>query len=152
MSSESVIPLPTSAATEALGARIGAILRAGDVIALHGALGAGKTTLARGLIRAMLGEDVETPSPTYTLVQTYAAPGLEIVHADLYRLEKPDDAIELGLEDAFASAATVIEWPERLGARLPGDRLDVYLSEARAGRSARLIGRGSWRERIADLR
>src|SRR5690606_35821703 len=110
-----VIRLPDPAATEALGARIAHRLRAGDVIALYGGLGAGKTTLARGLIRALLRADVETPSPTYTLVQSYETPGLEVVHADLYRLESPEESVELGLEDAFVAAATVIEWPERLG-------------------------------------
>jgi tRNA A37 threonylcarbamoyladenosine biosynthesis protein TsaE len=89
-------------------------------------------------------------------VQTYLAPkslgGLEIVHADLYRLESPDESVELGLEDAFASEATVIEWPERLGSRLPPDRLEVHLEDVGAGgRTARLVGRGAWRERIARL-
>jgi tRNA threonylcarbamoyladenosine biosynthesis protein TsaE len=150
------VALPDPAATEALGARIAALLGPGDVVALWGGLGAGKTTLARGLIRARMGADVEAPSPTFTLVQTYLSPkargGLEIVHADLYRLESPDESVELGLEDAFASAATVIEWPERLGARLPPDRLDVQLmDEGEGGRTARLLGRGAWRERIARL-
>jgi tRNA threonylcarbamoyladenosine biosynthesis protein TsaE len=150
-----VIALPDAAATEALGARIAAQLRPGDVVCLYGALGAGKTTLARGLIRACMGEHVEAPSPTFTLVQTYLAPkslgGLEVVHADLYRLRSPDESVELGLADAFVSAATVIEWPERLGERLPDDRLEVHLEDADGGRSARLIGRGGWRERHAQL-
>ncbi len=146
------IPLPTPAATEALGARIAALLRPGDVVALHGGLGAGKTTLARGLIRALAGADTEVPSPTFTLVQSYPTPELDLVHADLYRLESVAESVELGLEDAFASAATVIEWPERLGSRLPGDRLDVHLEDAGdGGRTARLIGRGAWRERISEL-
>lgn len=156
MSSEVVILLPDAAATEALGARLGPRLRSGDVLCLHGALGAGKTTLARGVIRALVGQETETPSPTYTLVQSYEASrpsgGLEIVHADLYRLEREDDVLELGLEDAFLSAVVLVEWPERLGARLPRDRLELYLEDAGAdGRRARLVGHGSWRERIGDL-
>jgi tRNA threonylcarbamoyladenosine biosynthesis protein TsaE len=145
------VSLPSPAATEALGARIARVLRPGDVVALYGGLGVGKTTLARGLIRALMGEETEAPSPTFTLVQTYAAPGVEVVHADLYRLAAAEESVELGLEDAFATAATVIEWPERLGSRLPEDRLDVHLSDANGGRTAQLIGRGAWRERIDDL-
>jgi tRNA threonylcarbamoyladenosine biosynthesis protein TsaE len=146
------ILLPIPAATESLGARIANLLRPGDVIALYGELGAGKTTLARGLIRALIGADTETPSPTFTLVQTYLAPsGLEIVHADLYRLHSPEESAELGLEDAFTSAVTVIEWPERLQSRLPSDRLDVHLADADGGRTAELVGRGAWRERIGEL-
>lgn len=156
MPSELIIPLPDAAATEALGARLAASLGPGDLIALHGQLGAGKTTLARGVIRALAGPETETPSPTYTLVQSYDAAGrqggLEIVHADLYRLEREDDVLELGLEDAFLSAVVLVEWPERLGARLPRDRLDLYLEDAGAeGRRARLVGLGSWRERIDGL-
>jgi tRNA threonylcarbamoyladenosine biosynthesis protein TsaE len=156
MSSDLVISLPDAAATEALGARLAASLGPGDVIALHGELGAGKTTLARGVIHALVGPETETPSPTYTLVQSYEASGpsggLEIVHADLYRLEREDDVLELGLEDAFLSAVVLVEWPERLGVRLPHDRLDLYLEDAGAtGRRARLIGHGSWRERIGGL-
>jgi tRNA threonylcarbamoyladenosine biosynthesis protein TsaE len=147
-----VIDLPDATATEALGARIAAALQPGDVVCLYGELGAGKTTLARGVIRARMGRGVEAPSPTFTLVQTYLSPGLEIVHADLYRLEGPDESVELGLEDAYASAASLIEWPERLGARLPRDRLEVHLTdEGEGGRTARLVGRGAWRERSARL-
>ncbi len=151
--SELVILLPDAAATEALGARLAARLGPGDLVALYGQLGAGKTTFARGVIRALLGPDVETPSPTYTLVQNYAAPGLEIVHADLYRLERADDVLELGLEDAFVTSAVLVEWPERLGARMPRDRLELYLDDdaGTGGRRARLVGRGAWRERIAGL-
>ena len=146
------ISLKNSTATEALGARIAAQLRRGDVVCLFGALGAGKTTLARGLIRALAGEDVETPSPTYTLVQTYETPDFELWHADLYRLDSPQESLELGLEDAFISGACVIEWPERLGERLPPDRLEVSFQDAEGdGRTAELVGRGAWRERISDI-
>lgn len=156
MSEDVIIALPDAAATEALGARIAARLGPGDVVCLSGGLGAGKTTLARGLIRAALGgeagEDFEVPSPTYTLVQTYSAPGFELWHVDLYRLERAEEALELGVEDAFETAAIVIEWPERLGPFIPSDRLEVHLEDADGqGRTARLVGRGAWRERIADI-
>ena len=116
---------------EAFGARLAAVARVGDVIALSGDLGAGKTTLARGLLRG-LGLEGEAPSPTFTIVQTYEPPEmrLPVWHCDLYRLEDPEEAIELGLEEAFDSAVVLIEWPERLGAHLPADALRLRLEGA----------------------
>lgn len=145
------IVLADPAATEALGRRIGAVLGPGDVVCLSGDLGAGKTTLARGAIAAWTGDVEEAPSPTYTLVQTYAGAGGELWHVDLYRLSRPDDAWELGLEDAFAEAACLIEWPERLGAQLPRDRLQVTLTAHGAGRLATLIGCGAWSKRLGTI-
>ncbi|MBI1251578.1 MAG: tRNA (adenosine(37)-N6)-threonylcarbamoyltransferase complex ATPase subunit type 1 TsaE [Alphaproteobacteria bacterium] len=143
-----VIALPTAAATEALGERIGAILEIGDVVFLQGPLGAGKTTLARGAVRAWTGADQETPSPTFTLAQIYDGPKGALWHMDLYRLKSADDAEELGVEEAFETAASLIEWPERLGGFAPEDRLDVALSIDGEGRRAALYGRGAWRERM----
>lgn len=116
---------------EAFGARLAAVARVGDVIALSGDLGAGKTTLARGLLHG-LGLEGEAPSPTFTIVQTYEPPEmrLPVWHCDLYRLEDPEEAIELGLEEAFDSAVVLIEWPERLGAYLPADALRLRLEGA----------------------
>lgn len=127
------VDLPDPAATVDLGARLAAAARPGDVFALVGGLGAGKTTFARGFVRALCGEDVETPSPTYTLVQTYDAPAFTIRHADLYRIEHPSEIVELGLEDAFDSEVCLIEWPDRLGAFLPPAHVEVRLQEAAAG-------------------
>lgn len=145
------IALADPAATEALGARLGARLAPGDVVCLSGNLGAGKTTLARGVIAAWTGEQEETPSPTYTLVQTYEGPRGELWHVDLYRLKRPDDAWELGLEDAFAAAATLIEWPERLEGQLPRDRLDIALTSVCDGRRAALVAHGAWRQKLATI-
>ncbi len=145
------IALPDAAATTALGRRIGVQLAQGDVICLSGNLGAGKTTLARGVIEAWTGRAEEAPSPTYTLVQTYEGAGGELWHVDLYRLKRPEEAWELGLEDAFMSAATLIEWPERLAGQLPRDRLDVELSAAETGRCAALRARGAWRQRLGTI-
>lgn len=136
-------------ATEALGARLADHLRRGDVIALYGDLGAGKTTLARGLIARLTGE-TEAPSPTFTLVQTYGAEPAELWHFDLYRLEDPDDVLELGFTDALDDIA-LIEWPDRLGPYLPNERLDVRLIFAREGRRVRLEGHGAWRERLRHV-
>jgi tRNA threonylcarbamoyladenosine biosynthesis protein TsaE len=143
--------LPDAAATLAFGHRLGAVLQAGDVVCLSGGLGAGKTTLARGAIAAWTGADEEAPSPTYTLVQTYEGEKGELWHCDLYRLKSPDDAWELGLEDAFATAACLIEWPERLGGALPRDRLDVELAPQGEGRTAALTARGAWRAKLDSL-
>lgn len=125
------VALPDLAATARLAARLAGVVRAGDVIALRGALGAGKTAFARAFVGACAvrrgqPED-EVPSPTFTLVQTYPFDDLVVYHFDLYRIARPDEAWELGIEDAFADGVTLIEWPERLGALLPADRLDVEL-------------------------
>ena len=99
-----------------LGAALGRILRAGDVILLHGDLGAGKTTLARGILQAR-GLAGEAPSPTFAIVQPYAPPEVDmpITHVDLYRIEDESELIELGLDDYLYDGALLIEWPERLG-------------------------------------
>lgn len=141
------LSLPDEAATAALGARLAGIARPGDVIALHGDLGAGKTTLARALIRQLAGAETEAPSPTFTLAQTYETPGLAIWHFDLYRLENPGEARELGLEEAV-DGLTLIEWPERLGHDLPGTRLEVRLSFEGTGRIARLVDFCDWSTRL----
>ena len=126
-------------------------LRVGDVICLWGPLGAGKTTLARGLIRALTTPDEEIPSPTFTLVQTYEGARLALAHFDLYRLNRSDEVDELGLEDAIDQGAAVIEWPERLGDRLPRDRLDIVLSIEGEGRGVRLQPHGAWEGRAIEF-
>ncbi len=111
------------AAMEAFGARIAARLRPGDVVALEGDLGAGKTTLARAILKA-LGYENEVPSPTFTIIETYDAPPLRLpmVHADFYRLEDPSELREIGLDDYREDAALIAEWPARAGgfAQEPG--------------------------------
>lgn len=118
--------LPGPANMMAAGAALAAVLRAGDVVALHGALGAGKSTLARGAVRA-LGWAGEVPSPTFTLVQPYEPPdvALAIWHVDLYRLDAAAEADALGLFET--DAALLIEWPQRLGTRLPADALHLMI-------------------------
>lgn len=113
------------------GRRLALSLAPGDVLALHGPLGAGKSTLARAILQG-LGAEEDIPSPTFTLVQTYDF-GFPVWHVDLYRLDSPDDALELGLEDAFDTALCLIEWPERLGAYLPTCALHLRLSPAAGG-------------------
>jgi tRNA threonylcarbamoyladenosine biosynthesis protein TsaE len=109
-------------ATLALGARLAVVARPGDVIALSGELGAGKTSIARGLLAA-LGLDEEAPSPSFAIVQPYEPPEVRfpVLHVDLYRIENPDEAEELGLDDARAESLLIVEWPERL----PGAWVDA---------------------------
>ncbi len=145
------LDLASPAATEALGAAVGRTLRAGDIVCLWGGLGAGKTTLARGLIRALTRPDEEVPSPTFTLVQAYQAQGLALAHFDLYRLDRPEEVDELGLDEAVDDGAAIIEWPERLGPRLPADRLDIVLSIHGEGRRARLTRHGAWEGRAIEV-
>lgn len=130
------IDLPDIAAMERLGARIAAVLRPGDVVALSGGLGAGKTTLARAIIRA-LGHTGEVPSPTFTIVETYDALDPPLVHADFYRLDRPQEADELGLDDYRDGAALIAEWPDNAGgfAHEPGC-LAIALETVGQGRIA----------------
>lgn len=145
------LTLADEAATRGLGARLAGVLAAGDVLALAGDLGAGKTTLARGLIQAALGGCEPVPSPTFTLVQTYEpAAGPAIWHFDLYRLTEPEELIEIGWEEAMAGGIVLVEWPERASDALPPDTLWLLLEEEGRGRRALFEGeREAWRERLA---
>jgi tRNA threonylcarbamoyl adenosine modification protein YjeE len=144
------ILLSDEAATRALGATIAPALKVGDVVALAGDLGAGKTALARAMLRALgVGEDV--PSPTFTLVQHYETPRLNIDHFDLYRIEDESEVEQLGLEEALLGGAALIEWPERAGARLPWNALHIELQIAGAqSRRARVRGPGEWASRLFE--
>ena len=114
------MPLPDESATEALGASLARRLKPGDVVGLKGELGAGKTTLARAIIRAAAYDpELIVPSPTFTLVEVYETPRGSFWHFDLYRLETPDQVFELGWEEALAEGVVLLEWPERLGRLLP---------------------------------
>ncbi len=146
-----VLDLPDTAATVALGVRLGARLACGDVVCLWGGLGAGKTTLARGAIEAWTGAREEAPSPTYTLMQIYDGPKGALWHVDLYRLMHAEEAWELGLEDAYVDAACLIEWPERLEGAAPRDRLDLALAPEGDGRRATLTAHGAWRGRLDSI-
>lgn len=147
------LELADEAATKRLAKALAPLLRPGDVLALGGDLGAGKTSFARALINALPGPEEEVPSPTFTLVQLYERGPLEVWHVDLYRLEDPEDALELGLEEAFAEAVTLIEWPERLGPLLPARALKIALTRGarEEERLARLSGPGAWGPRLAEL-
>lgn len=146
--------LSDEAATQALGRALAGLARRGDIFALHGDLGAGKTVLARAFIgerRALagLGGAEEVPSPTFTLVQHYEIADTPVWHFDLYRIAAPEEVYELAIEEAFADAISLIEWPDRMGVLLPRGRFDIELSYAGDGRRARLAGPGDWAAQIA---
>ena len=163
------IDLIDAEATGRLGAAIAPLLQAGESVLLYGPLGMGKSTLARGLIRALTRPDEDVPSPTFTLVQFYPS-NPPVAHFDLYRLSRPDEAFEIGLDEALDEGCAVIEWPERLGddlnRALGPDRLEIHIKEAVAqavcgraasdsdqpGRVATISGAGSWEAKIADVR
>lgn len=144
------LSLPREADTSAFAAGLARMLRPGDVVLLAGPIGAGKSALARAVIRARLdNHDEDVPSPTFTLVQTYAHPQGDIWHCDLYRLSHPDEATELGLEDAFANGICLIEWPDRLGSLRPTTALTIEMAAGTDRHSARLSGPGDWQDRLS---
>lgn len=147
----------TDASEEALGRlaqRIALKLAPGDVVALSGDLGAGKTTFARALIRALMDDpETEIPSPTFSLVQTYVAPRFPVAHLDLYRLSGEDELDELGLDELLAGGIAIIEWPERAPHLRASARLDIGLVQGSSDhlRDVLLSGHGSWTGRLARL-
>jgi hypothetical protein len=152
--------LPDEQATLRLMMDIAAALKPGDLVTLSGDLGAGKTTIARALIRYLAGNpDIEVPSPTFTLMQTYELPRFPLIHADLYRLSGAAELAELGFDDLPEDAVVLLEWPDRAAGFLPPDRLDIAITLApklkRDFRNARVTGFGSFAprvERIAAIR
>ena len=157
--------LPDEAATARLARGIAALARKGDVIALFGELGSGKTSFARAFINALPRPDVttepappfgapeEVPSPTFTLLQAYERAPATVWHFDLYRLERPDEVYELGFEEALVEGIVLIEWPQRLGSLLPAERLEARFdfAERDEARRVALTGTGVWAQRLQDF-
>jgi tRNA threonylcarbamoyladenosine biosynthesis protein TsaE len=148
---ETLVTLKDEAATAELGARIGAALARRDIVALSGELGAGKTALARAILRGR-GVEGHVPSPTFTLVQAYETPGLTVHHFDLYRVEDETELRELGLEDAHEYGAVLIEWPERGMPRAwAADALNIALNigaGSETTRELRIAGPARWRDTL----
>ena len=127
------------------------LLKAGDSVLLSGEIGAGKSAFARALIRAHLGRQEDVPSPTFTIVQTYQADEVEIWHCDLYRLTHPDEAFELGLEEAFDTAICLIEWPDRLGDEIPKGALSLAFEATDTGHEMTVTASPHWLDRLQGL-
>ena len=146
------VELPDETATIALADRISRLAQLGDIIALKGDLGTGKTAFARAFIRSRGNLEEEVPSPTFTLVQVYDL-HLPIWHFDLYRLRSPDEAWELGIEQAFSEGISLIEWPERLGPLLPEHHLELSLTfgDRPEARRVTLDAGGRWQARLAAI-
>jgi len=148
--SDSAIDLPDPSATDAFGRRLARVLRRGDVVALKGGLGV-------GIVAGLSPHFDDVPSPTFTLVQTYPVElsdgPAELWHFDLYRLDRPDQVYELGIEDALAEGVSLIEWPELAAGLLPKETLLTIELQIMAGqvRRARLDGGTGWRDRLAGL-
>ncbi len=145
------LPLP---ALERLAELLALYVRSGDLILLEGDLGAGKTTFARAFIRALMGDaDVEVPSPTFALLQSYGTPRLTVHHFDLYRLSGPSEVREIGFEEALTTGLVLVEWPDRAGELLPAERLTVQLADGPATDNRRVTptGTGAWVERLAHI-
>ena len=151
------LKLADIAATERLAGRLAVIFEPGDVVGLSGDLGTGKTVLARATIQALDAiHDVpvdDIPSPTFTLVQQYDFPPFSLFHIDLYRIDRPADVLELGIEDFFADGVSLIEWPERLGPYLPADRLHLTLhpGDHEGGRILEIEKCGTWMTRDLEF-
>lgn len=147
--------LADEAATLRLAADIAAILKPGDIVALSGHLGSGKSLLARAILRELARDPaLEAPSPTFTLVQSYETAQGTVLHADLYRVRSPDELDDIGLVEDIDRLILLVEWPDRAGSRLPaGRRLDIVLDvdpdHPETGRIADLSGGVLWKQRLA---
>ena len=158
MSVENYEQLTTTcqADTERLAAKLAKLAQMGAIISLSGDLGAGKTVFARAFICALGGVE-EVPSPTFTLVQSYYLNPIPVHHFDLYRVGKPEEAFELGIEDLFTEGISLIEWPERLQPYLPKDRLELsffypkHTYDTNTTRHIKLIGLGYWKSRLTSI-
>ncbi|MDP9126814.1 MAG: tRNA (adenosine(37)-N6)-threonylcarbamoyltransferase complex ATPase subunit type 1 TsaE [Pseudomonadota bacterium] len=143
-----IYSLSDLAATEALAARLGPLVRKGDLLALQGPLGAGKTAFARAFLR-VLGVEDDVPSPTFTLVQGYDLPRFSIYHYDLYRLKSPDELVELGWDEGLLEGLTLVEWPERASGHMPTDYLLLrFTMDDNERRHCAVEPHGDWSKRL----
>jgi len=148
------IKIDRQSETEKIASQLAAHVQLGDVIALHGDLGVGKSVFARAFIRSLTSIDEEVPSPTFTLVQIYEVDVGELYHFDVYRLEQADDALELGIEEAFNEGISLIEWPSKLGTYLPWDCLNIKINHDENSETSRVMtfsSNGTWMQRLKEI-
>jgi tRNA threonylcarbamoyladenosine biosynthesis protein TsaE len=143
--------LPLENDTVRFAAHIADILKSGDTLLLSGEIGAGKSAFSRALIRAKAGAEIEVPSPTFTLVQTYELDTVEIWHCDLYRLTHADEVFELGLDEAFENAICLIEWPNRLGDTAPQNALTLHFEARTDGHAVSFAPNAEWAARLGKF-
>lgn len=141
--------------TAVLAYRLSSLLQQQDILTLNGTLGAGKTSFARALIRALVGSEIEVPSPTFNLLLTYESEQAPIYHYDFYRLEDPEEVWELDIEDAYDEGITLIEWVQRLGGLAPEEALSITFSipenTSESVRDISFSGNATWQKRLRDL-
>ena len=154
MSGSIMIELADEAASEALASSLAMLMRRGDLVRIEGDLGAGKTTMARAMLRVLADDpELEVPSPTFTLVQIYDLRTVRAIHVDLYRIDEPSGLDELGLEDELQTGVMIVEWPDKAGDRLPMTGLTIQLEENDTGRLAVLTPLDEdWQERLQRYR
>ena len=137
--------------TSRIANKLALVAKKGDVFALFGTLGMGKSVLARSFIQSFIGEK-EVPSPTFTLLQTYETTNFDIYHYDLYRLKSEEEVFELGIEDAFYSGVSLIEWPEKMGGYLPRNIFKVEITPFSEGRCIKISAKDSAKQkRLEEL-
>jgi len=147
------IKIDRQSETEKIAQQLATYVQLGDVIALHGDLGVGKSVFARAFIRALTSDDEEVPSPTFTLVQIYESAKGDLYHFDVYRLENPDDGLELGIEEAFSEGISLIEWPSKLGSYVPWNCLNIEISPDGTHETGRIMSfssQGTWMQRLKE--
>jgi tRNA threonylcarbamoyladenosine biosynthesis protein TsaE len=129
--------------TETFAQQVSKKLQPQDIVLLKGDLGAGKSTFARALIQSLCGKDTDVPSPTFTLVQTYETHAFTLWHFDLYRIQHPEEIRELGIEEAYRSGVSLIEWPERLGSYMPKKVIEIEIKYG-SDENERIISCKGW--------
>ncbi len=153
--SEIILELPSQKATNEFGKSISNLIEIGDIIYLSGEMGSGKTTLARSIIKNLLVnqyKDIEIPSPTFTLVQVYSCKDFNMGHADLYRIENPDEIDALGIEDILYNGAVLIEWPDKIKNKLNFNILEIKIRFLKNSRTASIENVQGWEDRIKKLK
>ncbi|MEH6528016.1 MAG: tRNA (adenosine(37)-N6)-threonylcarbamoyltransferase complex ATPase subunit type 1 TsaE [Sneathiella sp.] len=149
--------LKSQSETVAFAHQFSSALTKGDVVTLSGTLGAGKTAFIRAVLQSLIDPELEVPSPTFNLLLTYDVPGQNttIYHYDFYRIETPEEVLELDIDEAFDDGITLIEWADRMGPYLPEENLDIVITpDAKRGseyRTLMLRGNMTWQNRLSFL-